>query len=298
MPFRFAWWFVLLALAPLLSAQSSVWKVTRDGRSFFLGGTIHLLRAQDFPLPAEFDQALAASAKLVFETDIARVQAPETQQALLARGMFMDGRTLQQVLSPAAWKVAQDFCAKAGLPIEQLGMMKPWLFALTMALVELQKLGVSMEGVDLHLHKRAREAGKTFGELEDFEKHLDLLVNLGGGDESAMIEKSVDDLKDLPRALPEAIAAWRSGNLQKIDDLLLRDTRRKYPKIHRALLADRNAAWVPKLEALLATPEVEFVLVGAGHLPGPDGLMALLKARGCAIEPVRAAAAAPAPKRK
>ncbi len=283
----------MLAAAPLLSAQSSVWKVTREGRSFYLGGTIHLLRAQDFPLPAEFDHALAASAKLVFETDITRVQSLETQQALLARGMFMDGRTLQQVLSPAAWKVAQDYCAKAGLPLEQFGMMKPWLFALMMAVMELQKLGVTMEGVDLHLHKQGREAGKTFGELETFERHIDLLVNMGAGEESAMIEKSVDDLKDLGRVLPETIAAWRSGNLPKIDELLLRDTRRKYPKIHRALLADRNAAWLPKLEALLATPEVEFVLVGAGHLPGSDGLMALLKARGCTIEAVRVPVAAP-----
>ena len=74
-----------------------------------------------------------------------------------------------------------------------------------------------------------------------------------------------------------------------IDELLLRDSRRKYPEIHRALLTDRNVAWAPRIEALLATPEIEFVLVGAAHLPGTDGLMALLQARGCTVEQVRRA---------
>lgn len=104
-----------------------------------------------------------------------------------------------------------------------------------------------------------------------------------------MIEKSIADLKDLPRMLAEAIAAWRAGDLRRIDELLLRDSRRKYPEIHRALLTDRNVAWAPRIEALLATPEIEFVLVGAAHLPGTDGLMALLQARGCTVEQVRRA---------
>lgn len=280
---------LLALICPLLSAQSSVWKVSRDGRTLYLGGTIHLLRAGDFPLPAEFDQAMAASAKLVFETDITRVQSPETQQTLLVRGMFTDGTTLREALTPAAWRVVQEHCAKTGLPLEQFGRMKPWLFSLMLAVLELQKIGVSLEGVDLHLHRKGREAGKTFGELEPFERHLELIVNLGAGQESAMIEKSIADLKDLPRVLAEAIAAWRAGDLRRIDELLLRDSRRKYPQIHRALLTDRNVAWVPRIEALLATPEIEFVLVGAAHLPGPDGLMALLQARGCTVEQVRRA---------
>ena len=275
---------IFAASAVVAVAQSSVWKITRGGNTVYLGGTVHVLRAEDFPLPAEFDAAFSASQKVYFETDVSRMQSGAVQEAVLQHGMFTDGRSLDQALTPAAWKVVQEYAAKAGLPLEYVKLMKPWLFAITIALVELQKIGVSQEGVDLHFYRRAGETGKATGELESFERHLQFLVNFGAGHESAMIEKSMEDIATLPRMLDQLIVAWRAGDIAQIDRLLLRDVRQKFPTIHKTLLADRNAAWTPKIEALLRTSEVEFVLVGAGHLPGRDGLLALLKARGCTVE--------------
>lgn len=276
---------LLLSLATV-QAQSSVWKVTRGTGTLYLGGTIHMLRPSDFPLPAEFDTAFAASAKLYFETDLARIRSPEMQAVIMQRGMFTDGTTLDKVLTPEAWKAAQQYCEQAGLPLEMMRPMKPWLFALTMATIELLKLGISTEGVDLHYFNAATAAGKPVGELEPFEQHIAHLVNLGAGKESEMIAKSLDDLRELPRVLNEIIAAWRAGNIAQIDALMLRDIRKKYPAIFKSLLADRNTAWLGTLDNLLKTPEVEFVLVGAGHLAGPEGLLALLKTRGCKVEQV------------
>lgn len=283
----------LLASAAGLAAESSVWKVTRGGQTFYLGGTIHMLRPADFPLPAEFDAAFAASRRIVFETDIARVQSAEMQAVVAQQGMFTDGTTLDKVLTPAAWKAARDYCAKAGLPVEQMRQMKPWLFTLMMAAVEFQKLGVSSQGVDLTYFRKAGEAGKTTGELESFERHIEHIVSLGAGQESAMIAKSLEDLNELPTILNDLIAAWRAGDLARIDRLMLRDIRRKYPAVFKSLLTDRNLAWLPKLEALLRTPEIEFVLVGAAHLAGPEGLLTLLKARGCTIAPLSLASPSP-----
>ena len=163
----------LLFSTVTLSAQSSVWKVTRGTNTLYLGGTCHVLREDDFPLPAEFDVAFAASGKLFFETDISRVQSAEMQEVIATRGMFADGTTLQKVLTPAAWKAAQAWSAKAGLPLEHVSRMRPWLFTVVMTMVELQKLGISAEGVDMHFFKQAPGAGKKVGQLESFENHLD-----------------------------------------------------------------------------------------------------------------------------
>src|SRR5258706_8959427 len=100
---------VLLFSVVAVSAQSSVWKVTRGPATLYLGGTIHLLRPSDLPLPAEFEMAYVASAQLYFETDIARVQSPEMQEIVATRGMFTDGRTLDQVLKPETWKAVQAY---------------------------------------------------------------------------------------------------------------------------------------------------------------------------------------------
>ena len=272
-------------------AESSVWKVTRDTHALYLGGTCHLLRAEDFPLPPEFDLAFAASAKLVFETDIGRIRSPEMQAVIAERGMFTDGTTLDKVLTPVAWKAAQAWADRAGLPMEQMSLMRPWLFTVVMATIELQKLGVSAEGVDMHLYSEASRAGKQTGELEPFEQHIGFITRLGAGHESEMISQSLAEMKELPEKLNGLLNAWRTGDLVRLDKLMVQDLRTKYPAVYKELLADRNRDWMPKLDAMLRTPEVEFVLAGVGHLPGKDGLIAQLRARGCTVQQIKAPAA-------
>lgn len=288
----------LRLLAPLLGlwvvtsslpAQSYVWKVTRGTSTLYLGGTCHVLRNQDLPLPAEFDQAFAASSALYFETDVGRLQSPETQQRILAEGMFMDGRSLDQVLTPAAWKAAKAYGAKAGLPIAQMSMMKPWLLTVMMAVLELQKLGVTMEGVDLRYYKQATEAGKKTGALEPYERHLAFLTNMGAGHESEMVAKSIEDLDEMPAMINQLLTAWKTGDLAKIEELMLREMRAKYPAIYQQLVVSRNNAWLPEIEALAKTPEVEFILAGAAHMAGKDGLIAKLRAKGFTITQLNAA---------
>lgn len=277
----------LLLLASSLLAQSSVWKVTRGGNTVYLGGTIHMLRPADFPLPAEFDTAFAASQKLYFETDIGGMQATEVMTRIMAEGMFTDGTTLDKALSPQTWKAVQDYCARGDIPLEQLKGMKPWLFTFTVTIIELQKLGVKLEGVDHHFYHLARDRGKTTGELETVENHLKHIFALGRGHESEMIAKTLDDFSDLPRVFNQITTAWRTGDIALIDKLMNRDIREKYPAIYKDLIADRNALWIPKIEEMLKSAETEYVLVGVGHMPGKDGLLTLLKARGYTIEQIK-----------
>lgn len=283
----------LLVAAASLPAQSSVWKVTRGENELYLGGTCHVLRPADFPLPPEFDAAFAASTIVLFETDLARTQSSEMQRVIATEGRFADGTTLETVLTPAAWQTVKEYCAQAAIPLGQVTGLKPWLFTLMMAAIELQKIGVSAEGVDLHYFKKASAAGKNIRELESFERHLEFLVQLGAGRESEMIQSSLEDLDEMPRLLTGLLAAWKAGDLASIDRLMLQDLRTKYPTIFEALIRDRNHAWLPKLEDLLETRAIEYVLVGVGHMAGQDGLLALLRARGCTVEQIKSA---PAPR--
>lgn len=276
----------LLVLTLPLAAQTSVWKVTRGDAVLYLGGTCHVLRPTDFPLPPEFEQAFAASTKVLFETDLARAQSPEMQQVVRQHGLFTDGRTLKSVLTPEAWTAVEAYCAKSGLPVAQVMPMKPWLFALILTVGEMQKLGLSLEGVDAHYFKQARAAGKAVGELESFEQHMKFIINLGAGHESEMIAKTLEDLADMPKLLDGILTSWKKGDLAAIEQTMLREMRDKYPAIYRPLIVERNQAWLPKLEAMLGTPEVEFVLAGVGHMAGPDGLIPQLRARGCTVEQV------------
>ena len=70
-------------------AQSSVWKLEGKGNTVFIGGTMHLLSAEDCPLPPEFDRAYARSEVLVIEADIKKMEEP----AMMQKVMMMIGQS-------------------------------------------------------------------------------------------------------------------------------------------------------------------------------------------------------------
>lgn len=274
----------LAAFVVSVHASSSVWKVTRGDAVLYVGGTCHVLRPSDLPLPPEFGQAFAASAAVYFETDLKRALSGELQQAIMPRAFFPAGTTLEQSLTPEAWQAVQTYATEKQLPMEQVARMKPWFFAIMMAAIELQKLGVTQEGVDLLLFREATKEGKPVGELEPFERHVNYLTTMADGHESELLLNAIADLANTPQQLPELLGAWRSGDLVTLERIMVQEMREKYPGLYRSLLVQRNNEWMPVLERLLGTPEIEFVLAGAGHLVGPEGLLEQLRARGCTIE--------------
>lgn len=277
-----------VAAAASAHAQSSVWKVTRDGNTLYLGGTCHTLRASDLPLPAEYAVAFQAADALWFETDIAQMQSPEAQGKIMAHAMYTDGRTLPTVLSAEAWSALQEYGARAGMPVAQLESLRPSMLVLMIFAIEAQRLGFTPEGVDVQLDRQARQAGKPVAGLETVDEQIGFITSLGDGQESELVLSTIQDLERMPALLDEMIAAWRSGDLQKIDTLMSAEVRRDFPKVHEKLLVERNKAWLPRIEAMLASPPREFVLVGVGHIAGDDGLIHALERAGCTIEQVAA----------
>ncbi|MFI5336820.1 MAG: TraB/GumN family protein [Opitutales bacterium] len=282
---------VLLGLclsALILRAETSVWKVTSGPGTLYLGGTCHVLRAVDYPLPREFDQAFTASRVLYLETDVGRLADPAIQQELLSRGLLTDGTTLDQLLTPAAWQAVERYAARTGLPPAGFANLKPWMLVMMISSLEMQKLDVTEDGVDSHYYKLAGQASKPAVGLETVEQQIDYLANLGAGHESEMVLQSMEELHDLPKLIPDIIDAWKKGDAARLDQDMLGDLRRKYPSIYTRLIVERNRNWLPVIERLLTKPETSFVLVGAGHLVGPDGLLEALRKHGARVEQVRA----------
>jgi uncharacterized protein len=76
------------------------------------------------------------------------------------------------------------------------------------------------------------------------------------------------------------IKYWRSGDIDSLNNLIIDSMKKDSPKMYQSILVDRNNNWIPKIEQYFATSEVEFVLVGAAHMIGEDGLINLLVKKG------------------
>jgi len=107
---------------------------------------------------------------------------------------------------------------------------------------------------------------------------------MGGSTPDEIISYTIQDLAGLDVQLDQMRSAWRTGNLEQLDTTVLVEMREKYNAIYQELIVDRNRAWLPKIEALLDDPDTELVMVGAGHLAGPDSVLKLLEIAGYSVQ--------------
>ena len=118
--------FLLLLIFSLpVNAGSSVWIIEKDASRLFIGGTVHLLTASDYPLPAEFDKAYAESAKVVLETDMQKLNSPEFQATMMRELSYSDGRDLKQELNRETYAALEQFFTTRGIPMARIIGFKP-----------------------------------------------------------------------------------------------------------------------------------------------------------------------------
>ena len=273
--------FALLLLLPgHVLAVTSLWEIRSVDSIAYLGGTCHVLRPADYPLPEEFGRAYNAVRTVVFEADPGQMSSPDVQQMILSQAIYQDGKTLAGVLSAKTYDDLKNYCRRRGLPLENLERFKPAILAVTLLTFELQKLGVDAGGVDQYFHGKAVADGKTVDALETVRQQVDFILNLGTGNEDAFMASCLEDMERLDAVFDHLITAWRAGDEAALEALTSAELREKFPTVYKMLFVDRNRAWLPAIEDYLRSPQAELILVGAGHLVGEDGLLAMLRKRG------------------
>ncbi len=275
--------FLCLVLPSAALAGTSLWQVRDGDRMMYLGGTVHVLAAADYPLPEAFDRAYEQADRLVFETDMQAINSPAFQLQMMQRLTYNDGRSLKDELGARAYGALQAYSHKRGLPMAMLEQFRPAMVSLVIVMTELERLGINGTGVDEHFYRRARNDGKAVGQLETPQAQLAFIAGMGRGQEDALILNSLRDAEQVAEMMAGMKAAWRSGDLAQLAKLGLEPMRRDYPGLYKELLVKRNQAWLGKLERILKNPDTELVLVGAMHLVGREGLLEQLRARGYKI---------------
>jgi len=278
--------FIFYALSISFSAQadSPVWKVSKDSKHVFIGGTIHVLSQTDYPLPAQFEQAYVQADTLVFETDMQAMQTPVAQQMLLAKVIYPAGQTIKQNVSSDTFKKLEYFFVSRGLPIDNFLMFKPGMIAITLTIIELQTHGLDGTGVDEFYTLKAINDEKTLSELETLEQQIDFIGSLGLENPDRVINYTLRDIESLVPMMGDLKTAWRTGNSEELNKLIVNTMKNDFPNIYKTLLLNRNNAWVPQIEAMIETDDIEFILVGAAHLVGEDSVLTQLEQRGYLIE--------------
>ena len=170
------------------------------------------------------------------------------------------------------------------MPMAPLNLFKPWALALTLQALEWQKAGFNADlGLDKHFYDMAKAAAKPTQRagnagVPDFTIH-EMSMEL----QERLLAETLKELETTQASFTKLADAWKAGDAAAVETIVLQDLKSE-PDMYQRLLVDRNRAWLPQIEALFSRPKPAFVVVGAAHLIGADGLLQMLRSRGYTIE--------------
>jgi len=264
--------------------RNFLWKVSSGAGAVYLVGSIHLLTKDYYPLSPALDAAFKDSDLLVEEADLGEMETPASQFALLTRGLLPAGQSLDRVVSPSTYALVTKRVNDMGVPIEPLRRFKPWLLAMTLVEMEWQKAGFDASlGLDRHFYDRARAEGKAVQGLETIDYQVSLFDGMTTDEQDRMLAESLKDLDQERANVFTLTDAWKAGDAAAVERIVLADLKDD-PVMYQRLLVGRNRNWLPRIDALLTRNARTFVVVGAAHLVGPDGLLAMFRAKGYKVE--------------
>lgn len=281
--------FTLCAPARVEAARKDrafFWELRSPTVTAYILGSVHLMRKDAYPLRAAIEDAFQRADTLVVEVDDNGDAGALLR--LMTERSGSDGRDrLKTVLRPETYKLAGETLRQYGLDITGLESLRPWMLATMLTVLETEKYGLSPEyGVDKFFLRRARESGKRIISLESLEYQFRLMNDLPMPEQDALLLSTLEELGDLGSQVNRIMAAWKSGDESEIEALTL-DGIKEQPfgdDLYHKIISERNVHMASRIDELLSTEGTVFVVVGAAHLVGEDGIISLLSRMGRAVD--------------
>jgi uncharacterized protein len=277
------------ALASVMAAHAAdaktfAWKATGKGGVVYLIGSIHVMTPDFYPLNPALEAAFKEADLLVEEVDLAEMLDPAAQMRILSRGMLSGDQSLDKLLSPATLALVRKATGDLGAAGGPLMRFKPWMLAVALQGLELQKAGFDPElGLDKHFYDQAKAAGKAVEGLETADYQISVFDGMTMEQQDRMLAQTLKELETELASVGKLADAWKAGDVLTVERIVQAEVKAE-PMLYQRLLVDRNKNWLPKIEALFGRRVRALVVVGAAHLVGPDGVVAMLKAKGYTVE--------------
>jgi uncharacterized protein YbaP (TraB family) len=269
------------------TGDPALWKIVNGTSTVYLLGSIHILPVNFSWHTQALDQAMAAADVFVFETDLDYSTA-EFHYYMDNYGYLPRGQTLHKLLSSAAQEQYFAMIRDMHFDLNKIDYLRPGVAVLLLdkAFIPTKTATPLGPGVDSSIVSYAKRHGKDLRYLEGLQSQFEVLTALGGGTGAGVLEKKLTSRDKDNGEFQTLLTAWAKADLAKLAALEDMD-----PKDRVLLLDNRNAAWMPKIEAMLTDSKTYFITVGAAHLAGPKSVIDLLCKKHWKVERARTGAA-------
>ena len=287
---------ILAVLLLAVAAQAQLlWKVSGNGlgRPSYIFGTHHMAPATMIDQIKGMDEAISGCDIVVGEVEKDSLTSPEVQ-ARMAQDMIAPlDSTLDILLTTEEYRVVEKVFDKyfgtMGVKLSQMKSLKPSAISTQMQAMQALKYFPNFDAtnlIDVAVQQRANDAGRPSVGLESVQEQIDLLFNGPLTEQAKGLVESCKQDEFFQVQSAALVDAYMSQDLDKIQTVMTDATMGGSEEAMEALIYNRNRLWAAKLVEMM--PERAcLVCVGAGHLPGDQGLLQLLRERGFTVEPVQ-----------
>lgn len=272
-------------------ANPSAWlALSPSGQQVYLVGSVHLGTASFYPLAPALERAFRSADVLAVELDITQLE-PAPVAALMQRlGFFAPGQAgLNEGLSPALAAKLQDFCTLYAVcpPAAERQRMRPWLLSLQIT-NHLMAQSAYQPALGVDRYFLARRGDKKLVELESLERQMGIFAGLSQVAQQHLLDSTLMEPQASMEYLDDMVQAWRRGDDAVLSELVLEPVRLGAggASLYQSLFVVRNQAMAERIAQLAKVHDTTFVVVGAGHLLGNDGLPSLLRTQGFSVNPL------------
>lgn len=273
------------------TTQLLLWKATHNGAVAYLYGSIHLGREDYFPLHPTIMRAFNESEVLGVEASLDSMREPEVFNAVRQLSTLPPEQSLRDALTSQTWNALRDYCEELSLPIAGFLSMRPATVMMQLEAYEYMRAGMDpTHGVDMHLMNLAKARETPIWELEGLVHQLKLFHALPAETVEAMLldmATNYDEAKTRAEIL-RLERNWIRGDDQGFAKMFkeLRAEGEEAEEFFKKLLVDRNKTMARKTREWMRPGAKLFIVVGAGHLCGPNSVQDELRQAGVQVERV------------
>ncbi|HVI31707.1 TraB/GumN family protein [Phenylobacterium sp.] len=265
-------------------AEPPVWVVSDKDSELVLFGSVHVLPPDvDWASPV-LERTLKQADDLWFELPVDPAVAEESSRTALRLGLLPQGQSLSKLLKPEdaqrMARVAQAYDVDPAM----LEAFQPWLAEMALAGAAFRRAKATDENGVEEAVSAAAPASAQRRAFETAAEQIGFFVGAPMAEQVAALNQTVREMEGEPDEFALLVEAWASGDLEAIDRQALTPLRRVAPTLFRRLVTERNARWAATLDQRLKGRGRTVVVVGVGHLIGPEGLPERLRALGYSVK--------------
>ncbi len=276
--------FIISNAANIADENTLLWKITGNGlkKPSYLFGTMHILCADDAVLSSNLKKAIRDCDEIYFEIDMDNTQ--EMAGAIKYLRMN-DGVKLSELLTPEEYKKVDEYFKshKVPLPLTILNRFKPMFISSLIGerLMDCEKKNGMEEQI---MSENKKNYGKETRGLETLEYQASLFDSIPYEKQAKELVNYIDSMDYYSKSSQETLDVYRKQDLRRMDSLIKKSDpgMDEYMDI---LVYRRNRNWVKQMPGIMEGKTILFA-VGAGHLPGDQGVINLLRKQGYKVEPL------------